>query len=64
MGLVLLGLLTNLNKFEIHNPYENRLEDFAQAEAIHRLVHSVATVYETIRDSYVAVQDDTPESCK
>lgn len=57
-----MGLLANLNKFEIQNPYQNRLEDYVHAETMQKLVRNIGTVYCTIRESYVKAQDDTPDT--
>ena len=57
-----MGILVNLNKFEIHNPYQNRLEDFVHAETMQKLIRNIGTVYGTIRESYVRIQDDAPET--
>lgn len=62
LGLVLLGILVNLNKFEMQNPYQKRLEDFVHVESMQSLVRNIGTNYRKIRDRYVAVQDDTPET--
>lgn len=58
--LVLLGLLANYNKFESQNVYQNRLEDFVNEETIHGLVGDLAKESKTLRDQYLAIQDDTP----
>ena len=55
-------MLVNLNKFEIYNPYQSRLEDFVHAETMQRLVQTTGAVYAAIRDSYVAAHDDAPET--
>ena len=62
MGFILLGILVNLNKFEIHNPYQKRLEDFVHLETMQSLMQKIGAVYQSVRDSYVLVQDDTPET--
>jgi hypothetical protein len=59
---LLLGLLANYNKFEFQNPYQNRLEDFVNEAAMSHMVYGVGRVFTSIRDSYVAVQDDMPEA--
>ena len=62
MGFILLGILVNLNKFEIHNLYQKRLEDFVHLETMQSLMQKIGAVYQSVRDSYVLVQDDTPET--
>lgn len=59
-ALVLLGLLANYNRFEFQNPYRMRLDDFVNDTIIKKIVNSIGDTCRTIRDSYVAVQDDTP----
>ena len=59
--LVLLGVLTNYNKFEFRNPYRIRLEDFANEVAIQRFVLAYQTTLSHSRDLYVAIQDDVAE---
>lgn len=59
---ILLGLLTNYNKFEFQNPYRLRLDDFVNDVAIKKTVQCVGNTCRDLRDRYVAVQDDTPEA--
>ncbi|KAL1648048.1 hypothetical protein SLS58_002373 [Diplodia intermedia] len=59
---ILLGLLTNYNKFEFQNPYRLRLDDFVNDVAIKKTVQCVGNTCRDLRDKYVAVQDDTPEA--
>jgi hypothetical protein len=61
-SFVLLGLLSNYNKFEAQNVYQNRLEDFVNEETIRLLVLSFAECCRSIREEYVAVQDDSTTS--
>ncbi|KAI9839570.1 MAG: hypothetical protein M1819_002196 [Sarea resinae] len=58
---VLLGLLANYNKFEFQNPYRLRLDDFVNEATIQRIVRCVGSTCSSLRDGYVAVQDDLPE---
>ena len=57
-SFLLVGLLTNYNKFEAQNVYQNRLEDFLNEETIRLLVISFAECCRQIRDEYIAIQDD------
>lgn len=57
----LLGLLANYNKFEFQNPYRLRLDDFVNDGIIQKIVTSFGDTCATLRDAYVAVQDDMPE---
>ncbi|KAL5385989.1 hypothetical protein DPSP01_004425 [Paraphaeosphaeria sporulosa] len=57
----LLGLLVNYNKFEFQNPYRLRLDDFVNDAIIQKIVVSFGETCVTLRDAYVAVQDDMPE---
>ncbi|KAK5073192.1 hypothetical protein LTR64_000399 [Lithohypha guttulata] len=59
-ALCLLGLLANFNKFETHNVYQNRMEDFINEDIMAKLVEGFANTCGDIRDAYVAIQDDTP----
>jgi hypothetical protein len=59
---ILLGLLVNYNKFEFANPYRLRLEDFVNESAIRKIAYSVGAACVLVRDKYIAVQDDLPES--
>ncbi|KAF2141181.1 uncharacterized protein K452DRAFT_271832 [Aplosporella prunicola CBS 121167] len=58
---VLLGLLSNYNKFEFQNPYRLRLDDFVNDVAIKKTVQCLGSTCREARDKYVAVQDDLPE---
>ena len=58
---LLLGLLANYNKFEFQNPYQNRLDDFVNETAMSHMAYGIGRIFSSIRDSYVAVQDDLPE---
>lgn len=60
-SLVLLGLLANYNKFETQNPYQTRLDDFVNEEVMHRVARAMGAACRTIRQSYIAIQDDAPE---
>ncbi|KAF2708449.1 DUF1741-domain-containing protein [Pleomassaria siparia CBS 279.74] len=57
----LLGLLVNYNKFEFQNPYRLRLDDFVNDGIIQKMIGSFGDTCSTLRDAYVAVQDDMPE---
>ena len=59
---VLLGLLANYNKFEFRNPYRVRLEDFVNEGTIKIIARCVGATCLALRDQYLALQDDSPES--
>jgi hypothetical protein len=58
---VLLGLLTNYNKFEFQNPYRLRLDDFVNDGIIRKVVQCVGATCAIARDKYVAIQEDMLE---
>ncbi|KAK5116357.1 hypothetical protein LTR62_007904 [Meristemomyces frigidus] len=58
--LLLAGLLANYGKFESHNQYRIRFSDFVNDEAMGRTVDSVGSTCVTLRQRYIAIQDDTP----
>ncbi|KAE9978742.1 hypothetical protein EG328_001340 [Venturia inaequalis] len=58
---ILLGLLTNYNKFEFQNPYRLRLDDFVNDGIIRKVVQCVGATCGMARDKYVAIQEDMPE---
>ncbi|PGH36841.1 hypothetical protein GX50_00298 [[Emmonsia] crescens] len=58
---VLLGLLSNYNKFEFQNPYQLRLDDFVNESTIQKIVNGAGATCTALRNGYVAVQDDLPE---
>ncbi|KAF2190564.1 DUF1741-domain-containing protein [Zopfia rhizophila CBS 207.26] len=60
-GFFLLGLLVNYNKFEFQNPYRLRLDDFVNDGIIQKMTTCFGATCLSIRDAYVAVQDDMPE---
>ncbi|KAF2017021.1 DUF1741-domain-containing protein [Aaosphaeria arxii CBS 175.79] len=60
-AFVLLGLLVNYNKFEFQNPYRLRLDDFVNDNIIRKIITSFGASCASLRDAYVAVQDDMPE---
>ncbi|KAK5011047.1 hypothetical protein LTR28_006089 [Elasticomyces elasticus] len=60
--LVLIVLLANHNKFEMHNPYHVRLEDFANEPTIQKTAMSIGKACMTLRDRYIAIQEDAPAS--
>lgn len=60
ISLSLLGLLANHNKFEVHNVYQSRMEDFVNEEVMVKLVEGFANTCGDIRDAFVAIQDDVP----
>ncbi|EFR03889.1 hypothetical protein MGYG_06887 [Nannizzia gypsea CBS 118893] len=58
---LLLGLLANYNKFDFQNPYQLRLNDFVNETAIQKVVRGAGVACASLRNSYIAVQDDLPE---
>ncbi|KAL6703315.1 hypothetical protein ACN47E_010022 [Coniothyrium glycines] len=61
-AIYLLGLLSNYNKFEFQNPYRLRLDDFVNASIIHKIVKCFGDTCSELRDAYLAIQDDMPET--
>ncbi|KAF2748999.1 DUF1741-domain-containing protein [Sporormia fimetaria CBS 119925] len=59
--LYLLGLLVNYNKFESQNPYRLRLGDFVNDKIIKAIITNLGRTCASLRDAYVAIQDDMPE---
>ncbi|KAF2277592.1 DUF1741-domain-containing protein [Westerdykella ornata] len=57
----LLGLLANYNRFEFQNPYRLRMDDFVNDGIIQKIIVSFGNTCASLRDAYVAVQDDIPE---
>jgi hypothetical protein len=51
----------NYNKFEFQNPYRLRLDDFVNDKIIQKIITSFGDTCASLRDAYVAVQDDMPE---
>ncbi|KAF3481334.1 uncharacterized protein GIQ15_04093 [Arthroderma uncinatum] len=58
---LLLGLLANYNKFDFQNPYQLRLNDFVNEIKIQKVVRGAGAACASLRNSYIAVQDDLPE---
>lgn len=58
--LLLIGLLANYNKFEVHNQYQTRFADFVNDETMKSIVESVSWTSYLLREKYIAIQDDTP----
>ena len=54
-------MLSNYNKFEVHNPYQARLADFSHDDTIEKIVDSISTTSQVLRDRYVLIQNDLPE---
>lgn len=61
-SLALAGLLANYNKFEARNPYHVRFADFVSGDTIKKIVTCIGKTCENLRNQYVAIQDDQPES--
>ncbi|KAI9884506.1 MAG: Esa1p-associated factor [Watsoniomyces obsoletus] len=60
-AFILLGLLANYNKFEFQNPYRMRMGDFVNENIIRKIIAAVGRTCSSMRDEYVAVQDDSLE---
>ncbi|TAQ90089.1 hypothetical protein B7494_g1605 [Chlorociboria aeruginascens] len=58
---VLLGLLSNYNKFEFQNPYRLRLDDFVNEGTIQKIIKAMGHTCSISRAKYVEVQEDLPE---
>lgn len=56
-----MGLLANYNKFEFQNPYQLRLNDFVNDQAIHTILWGVGDACRGLRAQYIDVQEDLPE---
>jgi hypothetical protein len=59
---LLLGMLTNYNKFEYRNPYRLRLEDFVNESIIQKICQGLGCTCSRARDQYGAIIDDTPDT--
>jgi hypothetical protein len=59
--LVLLGLLSNYNKFEHRNPYRFRMEDFVNEAVSQKLVQGLGKLCASSRDQYAAIVQDHPD---
>ncbi|CAK7234635.1 hypothetical protein SBRCBS47491_009017 [Sporothrix bragantina] len=57
----LVGLLANYNKFEFQNPYQLRLNDFVNDQAIHTILWGVGDACRSLRTQYIDIQEDLPE---
>ncbi|CAK7264339.1 hypothetical protein SEPCBS119000_000945 [Sporothrix epigloea] len=60
-SFTLVGLLANYNKFEFQNPYQLRLNDFVNEQAIHTIIWGVGDACAKLRAQYIDIQDDLPE---
>ena len=58
---VLLGILTNYNKFEHRNPYRLRISDFVHQATILQYQYSFGEACIELRNGFAMVQSDTPE---
>ena len=59
--MLLIGILSNYNKFEFRNPYRIRLEDFVNQAIIRDFVEAFGALMAKVRDGYVVIQDDIAE---
>ncbi|CAK7199914.1 hypothetical protein SEUCBS139899_002601 [Sporothrix eucalyptigena] len=57
----LIGLLANYNKFEFQNPYQLRLNDFVNDQAIQTILWGVGNACRGLRTQYIDIQEDLPE---
>lgn len=57
---MLVGLLANYNKFEVHNQYRVRFSDFVNDESMKSIIESIGWTCTLLREMYIAIQDDTP----
>lgn len=57
----LIGVLANCNKFEVYNPYQAKIGQLSDDVALQQLTEAIAEACIGLRDSYIAVQDDTPK---
>ena len=58
--MLLVGLLSNYNKFEVHNQYRVRFADFINEDGMKAVIESVGWTCNLLRQRYIAIQDDTP----
>ena len=63
-ALLLLGLLSNWNKFEFQNPYRLRLEDFVNENIMIKIVNIVGAVCSSSTEEYLVVEDEQQEGWK
>ncbi|GAM85236.1 hypothetical protein ANO11243_032400 [Dothideomycetidae sp. 11243] len=59
LPITLIGVLANCNKFEIYNPYQSRIAQLSDNDALDRIAESIAQTFAKLRDSYVVLQDDS-----
>ena len=59
--LALLGLLVNYNKFEFQNPYQLRIEDYANETVLRRAADGMSTTFKDMRTAYLDIQEDAQE---
>ena len=58
--MLLVGLLSNYNKFEVHNQYRVRFADFINEDGMKAVIESVGWTCNLLRQRYIAIHDDTP----
>ena len=61
LAIILCGVLVNCNKFEIYNPYQARIANLTDRATLGKIVDAIATTCSRLRDSYVEIQDDSPQ---
>ena len=57
----LLGLLANYNKFEFQNPYQLRIEDYANDDVLRKIGEGMSHAFSDVRNAYLEIQEDIPE---
>lgn len=51
----------NYNKFEFQNPYQLRIEDYANDGVLRRTGDGMSHTFIDIRDAYLEIQEDAPD---
>ena len=57
----LIGLLVNYNKFEFQNPYQLRIEDYANDDVLRHVGEGMGYTFDEARDAYTEIQEDIPK---
>ncbi|KAK9471058.1 uncharacterized protein V1510DRAFT_368759 [Dipodascopsis tothii] len=61
-AFTLIGILANYNKLESYNPYQTRLSDLINEQAMLKIVYVIGSACRSARNEYIEVSDDTTES--
>ncbi|KAG1119927.1 hypothetical protein G6F42_012866 [Rhizopus arrhizus] len=56
--VMLLGLLSNYNKYESRNPYLSHLKKTKQTKALENIIHMYTTTFTSLRSRYIELNDD------